>query len=219
MRHIPNLSEAVYVGLCRDIGTPTEVRIRRDVEDTEEVVMMPLRIMVGYNRMRSGSHREGYRLLTSDNDSMLWLPDHKVICDRSQISLYRKPQHTVILMEIEDLPPGYTRLKLMTTSLNRTVDASCISTSNGIYISSCLFRTQCLGIQQARSTCSRFSVRHGPCATYNFMGLDIDHAYCFRSLHWPDVAFPWIQRCHLKHWPQDCILSFIIKEGCHILFP
>ena len=36
MHHIPRLSEAVYVGMCRYVGSPTEVRIRREVTDTEE---------------------------------------------------------------------------------------------------------------------------------------------------------------------------------------
>ena len=31
MHQISRLSEAVYVGMCRYVGTPTEVRIRREV--------------------------------------------------------------------------------------------------------------------------------------------------------------------------------------------
>ena len=71
MHHIPRLSEAVYVGMCRYVGTPTEVRIRREVTDTEEVVCRPLHIMIGADRMISGSRREGFRLKTSDWDFML----------------------------------------------------------------------------------------------------------------------------------------------------
>jgi hypothetical protein len=43
MHHIPRLSEAVYAGLCHEVGTLSEVRIRRDVVDTEEVVDRPVR--------------------------------------------------------------------------------------------------------------------------------------------------------------------------------
>nr|XP_022288651.1 uncharacterized protein LOC111100819 isoform X2 [Crassostrea virginica] len=121
MHHIPRLSEAVYVGMCRYVGTPTEVRIRREVTDTVEVMKRPVRIMRGFDRMESGSRREGFRLQTSDVDRMLWLPDHKVICDLSQIGLYHIPQHTVILMECEDLTPGFARLKMMTPSSDQNV--------------------------------------------------------------------------------------------------
>ena len=95
--------------------------------DTEEVMKRPVCIMRRFDRMRSGSRREGFRLLTSDTDWMFWPPHHKVICDLSQISLYRIPQHTVILIECEDLPPGFTRLKLMTPSWDQDVNSSCVA--------------------------------------------------------------------------------------------
>ncbi|XP_062616524.1 uncharacterized protein LOC134278223 [Saccostrea cucullata] len=113
MDNLPRLSEFVYVGMCREIGSPTEVRIRREVMDTDEVMNRPVYIMRGFDRIMSGSSREGFRMRTSDLDWMLWPPDHKVICDLSQINLYRIPQHTVILMECDDLPPGFTKLNLI----------------------------------------------------------------------------------------------------------
>ena len=137
------------MGMCRYVGSPTEVRIRREVTDTEEVVCRPVWIMRGIDIMLSGSRREGFRLHTSDFDYMLWPPDHKVICDLSQISLYRIPQHTVILMECEDLLPGFTRLKLMTPSGDQKVKSFCVTINNEIYISSFLFRAQMLESQQA----------------------------------------------------------------------
>ena len=54
------------MGMCRYVGSPTEVRIRREVMDTTEVVMRPVSIMRGFDKMRSGSRREGFRLETSD---------------------------------------------------------------------------------------------------------------------------------------------------------
>jgi hypothetical protein len=107
------------------VGTPSEVRIRRDAADTQEVVERPVMIMRGLLVMESGSYREGFRLRTSDIDKMFWPPDHKVICDLSQIGLYRIPQHTVIQMEWEDLPPGFTRLRLITDSYDARVRSSC----------------------------------------------------------------------------------------------
>lgn len=87
MHHIPRLSEAVYAGMCSEVGTPTEVRIRREETDTEEAVDRPVWIMKGSIRMMSGSHREGFRLKTSNVDFMIWSSDHKLICDLSQIIL------------------------------------------------------------------------------------------------------------------------------------
>ncbi|XP_078319616.1 uncharacterized protein LOC111099655 [Crassostrea virginica] len=217
MHHIPRLSEAVYVGMCRYVGSPTEVRIRREVTDIDEVVCRPVMIMKVFDRMKSGSRREGFRFKTSDMDFMFWLPDHKVICDLSQISLYRIPQHTMILMECENLPLGFTRLKLMTPSPDQKVNSSLIASNNEIYISSFLYRAQMLEYQQALGGILGSSIQHGPCATVNHDGYEADYAYCFRSHHWPNVALPWIQRCQIKNWPLDYVLSSIIKNGCHVV--
>ena len=205
------------MGMCRYVGTPTEVRIRREVEDTDEVVCRPVYIMRGFDRMESGSRREGLRLETSDVDLMYWLPDHKVICDLSQISLYRIPQHTVILMECEDQTPGFARLKMMTPSADQKVKSSCVPIDGEIYISSLLFKARYLDFNRSSDATSRSSVQHGPCATDTVHGLDVDHAYCFRSHHWPNVALPWIQRCQHKNWPPESILSAIVEDGCHIV--
>ena len=161
--------------------------------DTDEVLTRPVMIMRGLDRMMSGSFSEGFRLCkTSDVDVMFWFPDHKVICDLSQISLYRIPQHTVILMECENLPLGFTRLKLMTPSGNQAVNSSLIASINEIYISSILFRAHMLECQQACGGIGKSSVQHGPCATINHLGCESDYAFCLRSHHWPNVALRWI---------------------------
>lgn len=38
MDHLPQVSEALYVGLCHYIGTLTEVTIRREVIDIDEKI-------------------------------------------------------------------------------------------------------------------------------------------------------------------------------------
>ena len=207
------------MGMCRYVGSPTEVRIRREVVDTMEVIERPVRTMRGLDRMKSGSCREGFRLKTSDMDMMFWPPDHEVICDLSQISLYPIPQQSVmILMECEDLPPGYTRLKLMNHSWNDIVMSSCDTIDGEKYISSLSFKARCLDFTRSSNTALRSSIQHGPCSTYTIAGhFDVDRAYCFRSHHWPNVALPWVQRCQLKNWPPESILSGIVKEGCHIV--
>ena len=61
------------MGMCRFVGSPTEVRIRREVADTAEVVFRRVSIMRVFDRMDSGSQREGFRLPTSDRDTMFGL--------------------------------------------------------------------------------------------------------------------------------------------------
>lgn len=104
---MPRLSEAVYIGLCQEVGTQSELRIRREVVDTGREVVRNTGIMCGHDQMASGSYREGFRLESSDIDIMSWSTTHQVICDLSQISL-TNPQHTIFLMECDDLPSGYT---------------------------------------------------------------------------------------------------------------
>lgn len=63
MDYSHRVSEVLYRGLCRDkrIGTPTEVAIRRDMIDMEDMIERPVHIHRGCMIMKSGSHREGFR--------------------------------------------------------------------------------------------------------------------------------------------------------------
>ena len=73
------------MSMCLELGTSTEVRMRWEVSDAGEVVLEPVWCNGGMSVMESGSHREGFRLQTSGIDWMMWLSDHKVICDLNQI--------------------------------------------------------------------------------------------------------------------------------------
>ncbi|XP_062591694.1 uncharacterized protein LOC134253198 [Saccostrea cucullata] len=218
MDHIPRLSEIIYVGLCHKIGSPTEVRIRREVIDTYEEMMKSKNNIKEQDEMKSGSEREGFRLRTSDIDYMLWLQDHKVICDLSQISLYRIPQQTVILMECDDLPPGFTRLNLLSPSNDLVIRSSCVTKNNKIFISSTLFRRNNLQVIKTLHTFFASSIPHGPCSSnVKVQGFEIDFVLCFRSHHWPTTALPWIQRCHQQGWPSEIVISEIINGGIHVV--
>ncbi|XP_062602209.1 uncharacterized protein LOC134263859 [Saccostrea cucullata] len=217
MDHIPRLSDAVYVGLCHEIGSPTEVRIRREVMDIEEEVRRPVNIMRGFEQMRSGSRREGFRLRTSDEDWMCWPPGHKVICDLSQISLYRIPQHTVIFMECDDRPPGFTRLELISPSNDPIVNFSCVLMNDEFYISSTLFRDKHLQHLRSSNVFYASSFNHGPCATYVAVDKEADVAFCVQSQHWPTKALPWIQRCRQQGWLSEVVISDILRAGFHVV--
>ena len=207
------------MSMCYAVGTPTEVKIRRDVADNMEVVMRPLFIMRGFDRTKSGSFSEGFRLETSDIDMMLWLPDHYVISNLTQISLYRIPQQVLILMECVgiDLPPGSTRLRILTHLEDTEVDSICIVINGDKYILSSLFRTCYLAFTKYTDNFGSSYREHGPCTALSMNGLEIDKVYCFRSKHWPCVALPWIHRCQLKHWPPENVIYSIKKEGCHVV--
>ncbi|XP_061190454.1 uncharacterized protein LOC133198373 [Saccostrea echinata] len=218
MDHIPRLSEAVYVGLCDEVGTPTEVRFRREVDDTKEVLMKPMDIRTGFKKIKSGSKREGFRLKTSDDDMMFCISNHKLICDLSQISLYRIPQQTVILTEFDDLPPGFTRLNLLSPSNNANIRSSCVSKNTEIYISSALFRFNVLKYLQNRHPIFASSVPHGPCSSnIKELGYEADILICLRSHHWPTTADPWIQRCRQQGWPSESVLYDILSGGFHVV--
>ncbi|XP_062591501.1 uncharacterized protein LOC134252993 [Saccostrea cucullata] len=212
------LSDFVYIGLCREVGSPTEVRIRREVMDTEEVLKRPVNILRGFDRMTSGSKREGFRLITSDEDSMFWPADHKIICDLSQINLYHIPQHTVILMECDDgMPPGFTRLNLMSPSNNSKIFFSCVVINATVYISSTLFRDNHLQLFKTINVSDTSVFPHGPCSTDLFQDLGIDTVFCFQSFHWPTSALPWIQRCCKQGWPDQNVVSDMIRGGFHVV--
>ena len=217
MNHVPRLSEAVFVGMCHEVGTLTQVRIRREVVDTFEVVMSPMCVMRGFERMNSGSYREGFRLKTSDIDVMFCHPNHKVICDLSQSNSYRKSKHTVFLMESHDLQPGFSKLRMITTSSDEKVNESCMEINGEKYVSSSLFRTNMLTFFQNFNALTSLSIPHGPCATFARGEKEFDSAFCFQSHHWPNIALPWIQRCLLKHWPQFSILFTIVQDGFHVV--
>ena len=119
--------------MCREVGSTTQVNMRREVADVHEVLGIFFCKGGRIDGFLSGSRREGFRFEYSDKDLMIWLPNNKLISDLSQIILYRIPQHTVILMEWEDLPPGFTRLKLMTPTSNRAMHEVCIKIDNELY--------------------------------------------------------------------------------------
>lgn len=66
----PRVSEVedLYGGLCSHIGTPTEVIIRRELMDMEEIIRNSVGVNKGIICMHSGSYREGFR--SSDQDIM-----------------------------------------------------------------------------------------------------------------------------------------------------
>lgn len=214
MTNVPRLSTKVYKGLCREVGTSTEVRFRREVIDTTEDLLGNLFIgMRYYKRKLSGSYREGFRLKTSDIDNMLWCISDKVICSPSQICLYHNRQHTVILMECDDLPPGFTRLKIVAGQ--HFHEKYCLKINDGLYI--CNYKFTQNMVTTLESTDFKRTFYHGPAISMVSATLETDTVFCFKSDHWPDTAIQWTQRCQQSGWPVETVVSQIVNSGCHVV--
>lgn len=102
------VSEAMYVGLCRQIGTPTEVVIRRELMDVDEMIHRRVYLNEGVIFVQKGSYREGFIFKSSDIDVMFWPTRCKVICGMSNFNV---SDICSLLMEHSDAPPGFVRLK------------------------------------------------------------------------------------------------------------
>ena len=214
MNHLPCLSEAVYVIMCYEVGTPTEVKIKREVMNIKCNVQRPQNISKGFEVLTCGSEREGFKK-PSDIDYMTWTTDFEVI---STLSQYRcTPELTMILMEHEDLPPGYAGLKILTVPKKNRVTSWLITNTNGKYdLRSSTFRSKVVILYQSLPA-SVAAVEHGPCATFSQFKRKFDYVLCLPCHNWPDVALPWSFRCRQKRWPPESVVSMIIKIGCHVV--
>ncbi|XP_062605589.1 uncharacterized protein LOC134267382 [Saccostrea cucullata] len=214
MDHIPRLSEVLYVGLCRKIGTPTEVALRRDMRDIEEMIEKPVQMLTGQIFMYSGSYREGFRFASSDWDIMRWDPSHKMISTLSQTSIYDASKHTIILMEASDTPPGFVRLQLLTQPNDDFIKSAFVSLEGIRYLSNLLWKEISLKISKKFKTFKNVN-GHGPCSSGYIGDVEVDHADCFISKHWTKITSNWIERSYHYTWPSECVLTEILKNGFH----
>ncbi|XP_048770112.2 uncharacterized protein LOC125676262 [Ostrea edulis] len=206
---IQHLSESVFVGLCRIVGTSEQVRMRRDLIDIDETVANKVRTSNQDMRMWSGSQREGFRLKGSDVDFMYWFNNHPVIWDLSQTQFYNVHRQTLVLSVSSESPPGFTLLQLLTRRADIRVLSALVTVNGGLYISSSKYR---------EITCSEVvpnSTVHGPCGSGTVGSLEYDNAHCFACDFWPPSASSWIDRCHT--WPQPQVVRDIVRSGCHFV--
>lgn len=161
-----HLSESVYIGLCRHVGTSKQLIMRRQILDVRELIENqskthdPRRPQIYL--YTSGSHREGFRLAGSDRDFMYWVSDHKVIWGLSQVQNYTSDRYVLILADDNESPPGFSVLKLFTPTYWNQIARSCIKIRDDIFISSSLFR------EEFCSTIMPNSNVHGPCGSGTF---------------------------------------------------
>ncbi|XP_048766540.2 uncharacterized protein LOC125673782 [Ostrea edulis] len=214
MDDIPRVSEVLYVGLCHEVGTPTEVTIRRDVTDMREIIENHVGIRKGQITMLSGSNREGFRFQSSDMDIMIWHCHHKLITDIAQARLYDRMRHTILLMENNDTPPGFVKLQILTLPQLCSLASSGVSVNDRSYISSLLVQQSMINHFINEKGYTKVT-SHGPCANTYIGSHEIDHAYCIAGTYWPELTQPWITRCLLHTWPPVPVLEEIFKDGYH----
>lgn len=209
------VSEAMYVGLCRQIGTPTEVVIRRELMDVDEMIHRRVYLNEGVIFVQSGSYREGFIFKSSDIDVMFWPTRCKVICGMSNFNV---SDICSILMEHSEAPPGFVRLKLLNyTPGEKMVFLQSIENHiNGFYLSSKKFRDKCYEII-CSGTIAKNVQPHGPCNSFHAFGFENDFGGCIACQYWPQTATPWITRCQLNRWPTEIVLNDIIPKGCHVM--
>ncbi|XP_052691017.1 uncharacterized protein LOC128168898 [Crassostrea angulata] len=212
-----SMSESVYVGMCRKIGTSQQVASRRDIVDMKELLDDQNNVM---RSMQSGSAREGFRLPDSDLDTMFWPTNHRVIWDFSQSEYYNIHRQRLILCDSSESPPGVTLLWLPFEHANNSVlsalkraEQVMLSSSDrlndGVFISSSKHReNMCTSINPGSRV-------HGPCSSGTDGPLQYDHAHCFVSDFWPPSASSWIERCH--SWPPPHVAVDIVRNGCHFV--
>ncbi|XP_062570822.1 uncharacterized protein LOC134232863 [Saccostrea cucullata] len=217
MAHIPRLSEILYVGLCCEIGTPTEVTIRRDVLDMgdtiDEKISKISKDVDTTRRMLSGSYREGFRFNTSDRDYMMWLCErYFLINDISQLRDYSS-NLDIILMDVTDTPPGFVRLQLLTRPVYNFFTSAFVPLNDRIYISSFFLRQ--FFVEKCSSLMKyQHGHEHGPCFS-GYLSGDVDIAFCFTCKYWPPQTNDWIERCFRHNWPPASVLKDILNNNYH----
>lgn len=150
----------------------------------------------------SGSYREGFRFNSSDQDTMVWNPCHKLICEMSHLKDFDASDLDVILMEHSGTPPGFVRLKLLTPFNNLLLVSSAVTHRHCCYLSSERFRTQ--GFHLYKIAIGEELQIHGPCTNFYMNGTEHDFAWCFDCQYWPQTALAWVARCREKGWPVQC---------------
>lgn len=166
--------------------------------------------------MCSGSHREGFRLKSSDIDTMIWLIHLKVIADISQSINYDLSKHFLILMENSDTSPGFVKLQLLSSPSTMNMKSALLLFNDGRYISNSRWRQYILSPLTNLNTVGS-TKPHGPCANWVTQSVEIDYVLCFHSSCWSKLTDDWRKRCALHNWPPNYVLEDILRNGCHVV--
>lgn len=195
MDQLTRVSEALYVGMCSEIRTPTEVNLRREVMDIIHTLRISVAEIAMNRKMKSGSRREGFRLKSSDYDSMFWPTCVKVICNLSDLNDSDALRMHILLLEHLDTYPDFVTLLCLTPTRNKMLLFSTVTHQNSLYISSVKFRSLTHYSLVTPLKFADSAKLHGPCSKFYTDNIEQDLANCFFCQYWPPTALMWIERC------------------------
>ncbi|KAK3086325.1 hypothetical protein FSP39_016871 [Pinctada imbricata] len=157
----------------------------------------------------SGSKVEGFDFKSSDLDLMIVHTNMIVLRDTKFSALYTRKYPTVLVMETDCVPPGFTLLKFLKLDSNDTL----VRIGTFTYRDGCMYMSN--NVASRHSIPFHESTLHGPCRTYRTDGgKEIDYAITLRCSQWPEQATSFIQRSSQCGWPQFDILENICNDGC-----
>lgn len=214
----PRISEALFLGLCRKIGTQTEVKIRREVMNMDEIIKRPCQKHDGQAQMLSGSSREGFRFKSSDQDTMIWRTYNKVVCHWCQVTAFLNfLKLNIILMNHSETPPGFVKLQLLKCVRSPEMLSLVVYIGNRKFISSQKFRNHYFHRLTETIVNVQEGVSHGPCFNFVFDNIESDIGMCLSCQYWPYTALSWVYTCQQKKWPVQTVLNEIMSQGCHVM--
>lgn len=119
-------------------------------------------------------------------------------------------------MEDNDTPPGFVRLRLITSPPDENIESSIVAIKEGMYISNIKWRL--INFESISGRAGFESVAsHGPCAAFIFESLQSDCCLCFHSSFWSEFLSNWKARCALHNWPPRQLFADIQRLGCHVV--
>ncbi|KAK3088219.1 hypothetical protein FSP39_016302 [Pinctada imbricata] len=200
------ISKGLYRKVSDILGQECIVKIRRQRSDIDDE-FANCDSYGDTTEITSGSRAEGFEFESSDFDRMFIDRNVIVLTDDSHITalIYRTP--TILIMETENVSPGFTFIRYLRYNQNNTtLKRSLVLRGTGAYVSSKHIRESFMSTNL--STC------HGPCQTHTYMGFEGDDAYTLRCPVWPKEAISFVYRSLRQGWPSYDTLTQICKDGC-----
>ncbi|CAC5374740.1 unnamed protein product [Mytilus coruscus] len=193
----------LYDYLCWKIGSDKEVKGRR-------LNFIAIDTSFKY-QISSGSKSEGLDIKGSDIDLMFINQNFKVYeSERDNVQV----QRAVLIMDITDTHPCFTRLCLYTNYTRLHKDHRKVLEQHGMkyFLSNKLYKQNISkSITKARPM---FNKIHGPCISDDDDEYDL--AFCLKCDKWISQAVPWINRPR-SSWLSPEIVNEIIMNGIQCL--
>ncbi|XP_021361101.1 uncharacterized protein LOC110455344 [Mizuhopecten yessoensis] len=192
------------------IGSEKTVKIRRMMDYF--TIIMHGSEETNFTATCIGSRGEGLEFECSDKDVML--SDNRVIVIQPNDEIPEGDvSKTVLVMDTTGCMPGYTLLRQHQVGVlyNGEVMGAMVHFPGSVYLSSVVYISNKLNPGH---------YQHGPCSTTTChcrVGHEVDRAYCFHCLSWPDSLSDFRSRTIHCVWPSRQLVNHIVKQGCYFV--